>query len=147
MGFWKKAESKPEMSFEECVIQENIEEGRRRRKEKINLKEAGLKTIKLKLTDKPQDAYYDNGEVFIAFYLEDTKPFDPSINPMFDVPEPLEGYSMVDFDLDNMPSSCKYSFAYALDRGNLLVYSKVEGKFVSEIKYLSSDLRDNQFLK
>ncbi len=97
-----------------------------------------LKTIKLKSKDKPQDAYYNNSEVFIAFHLEDTKPLDPSKKALFDIPKPLKGCRMFDFNLDKMPRSYQYSFANALKRGNLTVYSKVEGKLISEIKYSSS---------
>ena len=139
-----KEREKNERLVKQEIAQSLFNEGLKRRTEKINLESLKLETIKLKSKNKPHNAYFNNSEVFIAFYLEDAKLSDPKREEVFPVPEPYEGYKMFEFDFKNMPSNFNINLAIALDKGNLLVYSKVEGKLVSEIKRLDKGpLRNN----
>ncbi len=126
------------------IAQSLFNEGLKRRIEKIKPDSSKLETIKLKSKNKPHNAYFNNSEVFIAFYLEDAKLLDPEKETIFPVSEPYEGYKMFEFDFKNMPSKFNVNLVLALDKGNMLVYSKVEGKLVSEIKRLDKGpLRNN----
>lgn len=131
----RKADKRKEELKKERIRSE-IKEGRKRRKEKIDVSSVNLKTIKLNPTEKPQDAYYNNEEVFIAFHLEDMHPLDPKQDTVFPALTPFDDYKMFEFNLDryDLPVGYEYDFANVLNKGKMIVYSKVEGKLVDEIK-------------
>lgn len=134
----EKGDERQKKLGKEQKIRWAIEEGRKRRKEKIDVSLANMKTIKLNPPEKPQDAYYNNEEAFIAFHLEDMHPPDPKQDTVFPALTPFDDYKMFEFNLDkyDLPVGYEHDFVNALNKGKLIAYSKVEGKLVDEIKRL-----------
>ncbi|MCX6717294.1 MAG: hypothetical protein NTU76_01290, partial [Candidatus Taylorbacteria bacterium] len=77
------------------------EESNHRTKEKFDPDSESLQTIELKKLDKPQDAYYQNDEVFITFCLEELKKQSINIRTLANALRPAEGFQMIEFKIIN----------------------------------------------
>ncbi len=112
-----------------------LEESLKRRNErKPDPYSKSIKTIQLKSPEIPQDAFYENNEVFITFCLKDLEKYieDPRWLKVLRKYRPTKGLQMRNFS--EHASRFKDEFADFLGEGKMMVYSKTEGKLVETIK-------------
>jgi len=100
---------------------------------KLNPQSKSFKTIQLESPEIPQDAFYEDNEVFITFCLKDLKKFIPPAElNFFQKLKPTKGLQMRNFS--QYAERFEDAFIEFLDSGKMMIYSKTEGKLVETIK-------------
>ena len=116
---------KEEKELKKRVEKNRIEKIRNRRKNSLDKNSKTLKKFKLESLGKHYNAYFDNDEAFIAFdfkYL-----LNDSQLPKIGEKE------MIKFDESKLCDIYEHRFAEILEKGEVLIFSKAEGKLVNEI--------------
>ena len=120
----EKNKKEHEKIIEKEAENRRIKQIKNRRKNSLDKNSKTLKKFKLKSLKQPYNAYFSNDEVFIAFYFKYlNNPQLPKIGEK----------EMIKFNELELCGIYEHTFSKILEKGDVLIFSKAEGKLVNEI--------------